>query len=235
MVQKNRRARAKVDEQPVQETEEVEVQDTFEDGVPVSGLDLLDAMNDEEGPSVEEIDASAKRGRRTAIPDGEYVARLNRYEIGTQTNFFVDEDDPQREQPAFVGFMSAHGVISNSEVEDRYVGAYLPVLRSALVNDVGPRGNRVDGLFWSIADAVLTPDRRRELQQEAGSKYSAQVRAVLEELDEAINDGYAYMTVYKFTQRFERRDGTPGERHKIARVSPLPEDLEPLERVEDNS
>lgn len=217
--QKRRGARpaAPQDEEIVVE----ELNDTDEAGV--SGVQLLDLLPDDEGPSTAEMD----RPVFTEIPDGAYVARMVEHRLGT-----YNKRDGSGQGLRVSIFAEARGVITedNEGVEAKFVGRRLPIQSILLTNDKTPTGSRYDWGFWNLANAVIGREVVREIQKE-NPKYKDQVTVILDELDDAIAGDYAYYGVRKGTRENPNDANKPY--HNVDRVFALPDGIEPIDSVEE--
>lgn len=186
----------------------------------LSGLDLLSQFEGSSGPSDEQISA---RPAASALPAGDYVARLK--------DFTVEAYDGL---PRFVTSATAQGVITSKGVEDKWVGRYLPRLSVNLTPELNDKGNRRDIMFWLLADAILTEETRRDIQKANKNDYAASVSAVLDSLREAIDDGMAYFAMTTVIREgTERSSGLKKDYANSRRVYMLPEDLDPIVGAEE--
>lgn len=220
---RGRRAARPVQEEVVEEEIVVEEldDDDMEEGV--SGVELLDLLDDSEGPSTEEMDTP----RFTELPDGAYVARLVEHRLGT-----YNKKDGSGQGLRVSFFAEARGVIPDDAegVEPKYVGRRLPIQSVLLTNDKTPNGSRYDWGFWNVANAIIGRDAVKEIQEES-PLYKDQVTTILDELSAAITGDYAYYGVRKVTKPNERDKNNPY--HNIDRVFALPEGIEPIDSIDD--
>ena len=103
--------------------------------------------------------------------------------------------------------------------------AFLPWLNIPLTPVPNEKGNRRDFHLWSLADAILGADRRKEIQQGTKS-YRTAVGTIVAEIQEVLGTPDELVCFGVTVKR-------NGNYTNVVRVYPLPDDVEPIIPIAD--